>query len=179
MYIEVRPLEGIFFEQKSIKIAVDRQGNVKSQMGQPDSIYDNSYYYFDSELRVDFDENGYVEYIEFLGGIDGMLQPVIYGMKAFECQADELYHSLIMNDGDIVDNENGYSYTFMNISVGLYRENIPQDIEELICDMKADGIEIEGNENLELEKKMAYHWSTLGIGRKDYYSKKKGISHGK
>ena len=30
------------------------------------------------------------------------------------------------------DHENGYSYQFENISVGVYREAVPQEVEEMI-----------------------------------------------
>lgn len=43
---------------------------------------------------IDFNEQNRVEFIEFLAGIDGDIQPQIYGVNAFEVGADELYDIL-------------------------------------------------------------------------------------
>ena len=102
-------------------------------MGEPYSTWDDSLYYFNNELRFDFDDDGKVEFIEFLGSIDGELQPVIYDVPAFQIKADTLYNILREeNRGDIDDSEDGYSYGFLNISVGVYRSSIPEDVEEMI-----------------------------------------------
>jgi len=62
-----------------------------------------------------------VEFIEFLAGTKGKLKPEIYGASAFDTDASVLYELLKdKNNGDIDDNENGYSYRFLNISVGVY-----------------------------------------------------------
>ena len=98
-------------------------------------------------MRFDFDDDGKVEFIEFLGGIDGKLQPTIYGVSVFQSKADTLYNILSdENHGEIDDSGNGYSYGFLNISVGVFRPNIPKD-----------------------EMKKANYWATIGIGTADYY----------
>lgn len=164
MTFNIKPLEGIKWNGQNIPLGSSKK-EVEDVFGQPE-IMEGSYYYFESELRFDFDKNETVEFIEFLGGIDGALQPELYGVKVFEIEADELKKILKeQNAGDIDDSENGYSYAFLNLSIGVYRERIPEDIEE----MKADGIDIENNEDLEEEKKMARHWATIGVGTKGYY----------
>ena len=45
-------------------------------------------------MRFDFDDDGKVEFIEFLGGIDGKLQPTIYGVSVVQSKADTLYNIL-------------------------------------------------------------------------------------
>ena len=76
---------------------------VEAKLGQPD-IVDQSLYYFDSELRFDFSEKGRLEFIEFLGGYYGNIQPIIYGIQAFQVNADELYRILAdHNTGNIID----------------------------------------------------------------------------
>lgn len=56
------------------------------------------------ELAIDYDENDSVEFIEFLGGIEGTLHPVIYGKPVFESNADELFEILKQhNNGEIDD----------------------------------------------------------------------------
>lgn len=71
--------------------------------------------------------------------------------------------------GDIDDSENGYSLSFKNISIGLYRESTPESVNEMIEEMKNDGFNIENNEDIEIEEKKSLYWSSLGIGVIDYY----------
>ncbi len=46
------------------------------------------HYYFNNQMAIDYNENGTVAFIEFLGGIDGKIQPVIYGKCVFGTKAD-------------------------------------------------------------------------------------------
>ena len=164
----MKPLEGIAWNDKSINLK-DSKDVVKASLGQPEEADENAYYYFNNELRIDFDEKGCVEFIEFLGGIDGKLQPVIYGVSSFQTKAEDIFNILFeKNHGDIDDNENGYSYSFLNISVGVYRSSIPEDVQEMIEEAAADGVPID-EEELEYEMKKANYWETIGIGIENYY----------
>ena len=120
-------------------------------------------------LRFDFDDDGKVEFIEFLGSIDGELQPIIYDVPAFQSKADTLYNILREeNRGDIDDSEDGYSYGFLNISVGVYRSSIPKDVEEMIKEADEAGEPMDAGD-IEEERRKADYWSTIGIGIEDYY----------
>lgn len=117
--IEVNPLAGIVFNDIEIKLGAD-ENDVKAALGEPYSVWKNSLYYFKNELRFDFGKDG-AEFIEFLGGIDGELQPTIYGVPAFQTGADKLYEILCQqNNGGIDDSESPYSYGFLESSVGVY-----------------------------------------------------------
>lgn len=65
----------------------------------------------------------------------------IYGISVFETDADELIEIITEHDREVDDSEAGFCYSFLNVSIGLWREN---DEEK--------------------------HWDTLGIGVKDYYN---------
>lgn len=67
--------------------------------------------------------------------------------------------------------ETGHSYQFMNLSIGIYREMTPRDVEEMIAEMKAHGIPTEQNPNLEAEKEKALHFATVGSGACGYYQR--------
>ena len=108
-------------------------------------------------------------FIEFLGGVDGVLRPYIYGISAFDTPADELTACLTNTNAGKVVCEKGYSYSFLNICIGVYREITPLDIEEMTAEMKADGIPTENNEELAYEKRRASHWATIGTGIAGYY----------
>lgn len=103
--------------------------------------YDNSrFYYYNSELAIDFDDNDRVEYIEFLAGEDGNLQPILNGVALLKEKAETVKDMLLqINKGEIEEEEN-YGISYLEISVGLYRED----------------------EN-------SATWDTFGFGVSDYY----------
>jgi len=117
MRAEVFLLEKIKLDDKEILLGM-KADKVQELLGKPDRIFENyggdsyRHFYFNSELGLDFDKAGKLEFIEFLAGIEGILRP---------CEAD-------------------FCYSFLNSSIGLWREN---DEEK--------------------------HWDTLGIGMRDYY----------
>lgn len=167
--IELKPLVGIVCGNKEINFN-DSNLVVKETLGTPEYVYENSYYYFNNEMRIDFDETDRVLFIEFLGGIESSMTPLIYGTKAFEVKAEELYHVLEKeNNGAIEDSENGNSFIFYNSCVGIYREIRPEDVEKMIIERKQDCIDILSNEDLENDRKRAMHWATIGIGKQGYY----------
>ncbi len=144
MKIEIYPLDKVLIDGISIELGMDK-ASVEAEIGEGEHI-GKRYYYYNSEMAIDYDNDQNVEFIEFLGGFDGALKPVIYGVSAFDVPADELIRLLTQkNDGEVDDHERGYSYGFLNISVGVYRETIPHG------------------------KRKESHWSTIGIGVADYY----------
>lgn len=168
MKIEVVPLSGIFWGDKRIRL-LDTLEQAEAALGAPDSVQGDSRYYFGSDLRLDFDPEGRVEFLEFLGGIDGQLQPVICGVSAFEADADTLAQLLAReNAGGAEDNENGHCYLYLNCSVGIWRQRTPEDIREMVRDADAAGRPVSAWE-VEMELRLALHWTTLGIGVRDYY----------
>ena len=111
-----------------------------------------------------------MEFIEFLGGLEGRLQPTIYGLPAFQTGAGELIEELTRrNDGPVDDREQGYSYAFLNISVGVYRSILPKDVRELIAEMEENGIPTLDDPDVERDRRRAEHWETIGIGVAGYY----------
>lgn len=130
----------------------------------------NRYYYYNNEMAIDYNDNKTVEFIEFLGGIDGKIQPAIYGVYAFKTNADELYNILCQkNCGNIADNENGYCYNFLNICVGTYRSSTPENVQEMIAEAEENGESMEAEE-IEYEMRQANYWATIGIGVEGYYN---------
>lgn len=166
--IKITPLVGIEFNNVTVALSTSRE-DVKNLLGEPYGTWENSLFYFNNELRFDFDNDGKIKFIEFLGGIDGKIQPIIYGVYAFQSEADDLYDILSeKNHGDIDDSENGYSYGFLNISVGVFRPSIPEDVEDMIEEADEDGEPMD-EEEIEYEMRKANHWATIGIGIQNYY----------
>ena len=161
----VYPLDKVVIENMEICLGMDKDP-LFDLLGKGKSYDEKRYYYFDNGLAIDFDDKNKLTYIEFIGGIDGQLQPVIYGIPAFEVEADELWRTLKKyNNGRIDDHENGYSYAFLEISVGIYRQFIP---EEVIEEAKCDNIPLD-DEDVAADMRKAMHWATIGIGVKNYY----------
>ena len=145
MKVEIFPLEKIRIEDKEIAIGMNAS-RVEEEMGKAERSFENygsksdRSFYFDSELGLDFDENGLLEFIEFLGGNKGKLKPYIYGLSVFETDADKVKNVLAEHDNEIDESEAEFGYSFLNESIGLWRK----------------------------DSKSRY-WDTVGIGIMDYY----------
>ena len=167
--LELLPLEGLRLGDQLLPLSASKE-QAEALLGPAEEFQGDQWYYAESELRLDFDQSGRLEFIEFLGGLEGTLQPTVYGLPAFQTGADELIEELTRhNDGPVDDSEQGYSYAFLNISVGVYRSILPQDVQEMIAEMEADGIPTLNNPDLERDKLRAEHWETIGIGLSGYY----------
>lgn len=168
MFIEIYPLEKVIFDGNAIYLGMD-QAAVEAVIGKGTGIGSRSYY-FNNEVAIDYN-NGKVNFIEFLSGSDGELRPTVYGVSAFDVNADELFEILKkQNNGPIGDIERGYSYQFHNISVGVYREAIPSEVTEMIEEAKSFGNPMSDDE-IQYEMKRANHWATIGIGVAGYYKR--------
>ena len=165
--VEMIPQVGIILNGKTISLG-DTRADVEQTLSAPSHTQWNSLYCFANELRVDFDEEGRVEFIELLGGPDGKLQPVVFGLEAFQAEPETVVELLKeKNGGEFVDTEKGYSYAFKKLSVGLYRESIPENVTEMIEEAEAGGHPLSA-EDIEYEKRRT-HWATIGVGAEGYY----------
>ena len=168
MNIEIYPLDKVVIDGVAISLGMEKDV-VESAIGKG-QIVGTRCYYFNSEMAIDFSDHK-VEFIEFLCGVDGMLKPTIYGISAFETQANDLFEVLEkQNNGVIGDCENGYSYQFQNISIGVYREAVPKEVEEMIEETIRFGNPM-SDEEIQYEMKRANHWATIGVGIAGYYQR--------
>ena len=163
------PLIGIEYDGISIRFG-DGEETVSHVLGEPDARQGRRCYYCNHELALDFDAEGGVEFIEFLGGADSVLRPGLYGQDVFEADADELLSILLERNGtDVDDSEAGYSYALRRLSIGLYREITPDDVNAMLKEMCNMDLTQMGGLDIEEEQKKARHWGTVGIGRANYY----------
>lgn len=85
-----------------------------------------------------------------------------FSKKEVDTLEDIVYFTLSERNGkDNVKSENGYSYIFGNISVGIFREIKPSDFEETLKEMKRNGIPFENYEDIQKDKQTALHWQTI------------------
>lgn len=167
--LELLPLDGLRLGEQLLPLAASKE-QAEALLGPAEEFQGDQWYYAESELRLDFDQSGRLEFIEFLGGLEGRLQPTIYGLPAFQTGAGELIEELTRrNNGPVDDREQGYSYAFLNISVGVYRSILPKDVRELIAEMEENGIPTLDDPDVERDRRRAEHWETIGIGLSGYY----------
>lgn len=135
---------------------------IKEILGSPEQI-DNQFYYYNSELRIDFNEYNKVAFIECLATDN--IKLIIYEKEALKLEGNELISLLkSKNKNKINDTEGKYAYYFFDINVGIYRESTPNSIYEMIHEMKNNGT-YEDNKNwLEDDYKKSKYFNTIGIG---------------
>jgi len=168
MKAEIYPLEKVVLDQTAIFFGMP-QSEVEALIGAGQKI-GSRVYYFEGEISIDYNE-GKVEFIEFLGGADGVCKPVIYGASVPDTHAEKLIELLKNNGGEISELENGHCCLFPKISVGLYREAVPKEVEEMIEEAAAFGTPMSADE-IAYESKRANYFATVGVGAAGYYNGK-------
>ena len=168
MMILLVPLIGMEFNGVSIRFGQSR-AEVEAVLGEAERSHNSRCYYFDGELALDFDSADAVNFIEFLGGPGGKLSPELYGFPVFETDAEQVLE-LLSAHGEAVDQDGGYTVTVPDLSIGLYREITPADVDGMVKEMSRMDVTTLGHVNLDAEYRRANHWDTIGIGTKDYYA---------
>ena len=170
MNVVLYPLERVELDGTSISLGMS-QMEVEQLIGPGHDCNGRRHYYFNTEMAVDYGVNGKVEFIEFLGGVEGERKRVVCGVSAFDVDAEAVLEILrLENSGKEEDKERGHCCTFRGISVGVYRELTPADVLEMEEEMRREGIPTEGNADLERDRRNAAHWSTIGLGVAGYYA---------
>lgn len=169
MNVVLYPLDRVELDGKTIFLGMDWAA-AEQVLGRGTRVR-GRHCYFGSELAIDCDADNRVCFIEFLGGVDGKLKPVIYGVSAFDVDAEELVELLRRKNNGPVDSDplGDYSHSFLSISVGVYRPLTPADVLEMEEDMRKEGISTEGNVDLERDRRNAAHWAAIWIGIEGYY----------
>lgn len=127
------------------------------------------WFYFNNELRIDFDRQGRVEFIELLGGPEGELQPVMDGLELFQVPPEAVYDLLkAKNSGAVELGINCYCCVFLELETGIYRESVPEDVTELIGEAQTEGHPL-SPEQIDYENGLT-RWGAIGIGVKGYYT---------
>ena len=163
--IEIIPLKGVKMDNLDIDLGNDMK-SIINILGKPNIQEENQLYYDRYEFRLDFDINQKLEFIELQGPNTKYINPTIYGINPFEIEADELVKLLKEKNGsNIDDTEAPYCYCFIDISVGIWRQNIPEDFSEY--DIK-DAAEEEKYIWTTEQNKAKFFW-TIGVGNVGYY----------
>ena len=171
--IEILPLEGIVIENVG-KINLDiTKSDILKLLGQPSELSNKKQLFFnDYELRIDFDKNDKVEFIEFIfGPFPEKTKLSIYNIDPFQIGAEKLVEILSeKNNGEIDDSEADLSFRFLDISVGIWRDMTEKEAEEIIHEMTAENPYEENKSWLDEDLENSKNYWTIGIGRKNYYN---------
>ena len=169
MKMTIKPLKGLVWESQMLAFG-DTRETVEQMLGKA-QIWGTSLYYFHNAMRLDFDDDGGLEFIEFLSQ-KADLSLEIFGIDPFTAKANDVIALLAKkNDGKVTDRDNGYCITFAEISVGVYRDSIPEDAADLAAEAEAEGTPL-SDEEYEAELSKANHWETIGFGVKGYYERR-------
>ena len=110
-----------------------------------------------NELRIDYDQEGTVEFIECSGLHSAHFKIFIGAINVFETPAIQLLNEIKKWKGvgyDETDDEIPYSFLFRTIDLSVYWPVLPDGDEK--------------NEEIS-EQEEGKYFSTIGIGRKGYY----------
>ena len=170
--IEILPLDGIVIENIGKLSLGQSKSDIEKLFGKPSESSNLKQLFFDEyEVRIDLDKKGNAEFIEFIyGPFPEKTEVSIYGVDPFKIGAKKLTEILAeKNNGKIDDSEADYSFTFLNISVGVWRQLTEQNVEESIAEMKADNEYEENKDWLNDDLEKAKNFWTIGIGLENYY----------
>lgn len=168
--IKLIPLIGIEIENIGIIQFGQNIYDIKMKLGDPDSQDGTELYYTRLNFRIDLNEKEIFEFVEFQGPYLENMEVSVYNINPFAINADELLEILALeNNGEIDDSEAPYCYSFMNISIGIWREFTEKDILDTIEKMKVTGNYEESREWLNKDLEKSKHFWSIGLGMKDYY----------
>lgn len=170
--INMIPLHGIDIENIGPIALGQSQTELIHLLGQPAEHSDAVQLYYDQyDLRIDLNQNKSIEFIEFINRpYPEKTKLSIYGVDPFQIDSNNLIQLLTEKNNGYVDlSEADYCFTFLNISVGIWRQYTEQDVMENITEMKKNNEYLENQDWLLADLDKAKHFWTIGLGEKNYY----------
>lgn len=141
--IKIEPLKGA----GNIQFGMSRE-QVRIALGKPEEIEENSDYFYGSDMRIDYDVNDFVEYIEFNGPSPEQTQVLIADKDVFSLNVNNFLDFIQQEFKiDIVRTEDADSYAFQDLEMFIWTD--------YMVDEKDNFHEVQ------------HIWS-LGIGKKGY-----------
>jgi hypothetical protein len=177
--IVLLPLMGIIINENINITLGSKMEELKNLIGIPNLIMDNKLYYHEFDARFDFNEQDELEFIEFIGGpFTEKVELSIYGVNPFKIPAMDLVDILVEHSSNIDDSDADLSYAFLDISVGIFREENEKMVKESFEELENESEELKMagryeriKKDLEMDlEKSRYFW-TIGIGIENYYTK--------
>ena len=115
--IELNPLKGIHIAQVGTIEFGMTANEVKEILGQPEQEDDSQLYYCSEELRLDFNSQKCLEFIEIISGpYPKAIEPILYDVNPFVLLANELVDLLTQKNGYDIDYSEDRKSTRLNSS---------------------------------------------------------------
>ena len=171
--ITINPLQGIDIAGLGRIDLGQSRVEIEKRLGLPGKYSDSTRsVYPDYECTISFDQSNTVEYIEFISGpFPQRIQLSLYDINPFQVGADNLVALLSeRNAGPEDDSEAEYSYAFLNISVGIWRQGTESDLQEWVTEKKENGEYEIDRTWIEEEVAKSKNFWTIGIGKPGYYT---------
>lgn len=172
--ITIYPLKGIDIDGVGTIHLGQSRSEVEATLGEPKSDYSDEKRsaYLNYECKIDYDDADAVTFIEFFAGpFPERIRLQLYGIDPFQIGADNLVALLKeKNDGPVDGGDGGFSYSFLNISVGIWRDAREEDVQEWVEEKKADGEYEIDRQWIEEELAKSKNYWTIGIGVPGYYT---------
>lgn len=170
--ITLLPLEGIEIEGIGLlKLGTSKEA-VHKFLGLPSEHDDHSWFYKKHEFRLDFDEEGNIEFIEFVFGPNPERTVLsVYEQNPFELDAADLVALLTKcNRGSAIDDSDApYCYTFSHLAMGIWRQFTDADVQQSMDETPAEDRDSDEDEWLARDLEMGKHLRTIGLGVAGYY----------
>lgn len=138
MKINIKPREGINdirfgLNSKTVRLKLGTPESTKEKsMFQYEGInipYPKTDYYFNNSLKILYDENDNVEFIE-IASKESNLEISIYGFSLNQVSAEEII-SFLATEKKLKYDENGeefpYTYIFVDLDLTFWRQVLPED----------------------------------------------------
>lgn len=165
--VKLLPLKGLDIEQLGEIRFGDLREDVINKLGQPSEIEENTLYYDNLEISIDFDDNNKLEFFEIDGPNNLQIEVSLFNINPFTLPAKELIALLSeKNNGKVDDVDKPLAYNFLGLEIGLWREVSEADVKKEIKEARENG-DYEPWMDDELEKSK-YFW-IIGLGCKGYY----------
>lgn len=151
----IKPTIGV----NDIKLGQARE-EIHQLIGSPESSHENTDYYNQSCLQINYDEQNIAEYIEIYEDVD-LVEALISNKNVFLTPKDEIekfVQDTFNVKTDLEDSEYPYSRIFTDIELSLWSDTESDDFSE---DEKAQ---------YPKDFKSSFFFKTVGVGIKGYYS---------
>ena len=166
MKIKLMPHKGVEIEGNFIGLGADVNSIIKNYVFDK---YDNIYYLYDNNVHIETDRNKICEIMCFIDA-ESPIELLYEGQCISRLEVDtvlEMMNKSLKEDAVIV--EDGHTYIWKNHDVCCGRDKTPNDIEEIICESKRDGVYEEMLEEISRDIEDSKYFTTICIGIQGSY----------
>lgn len=165
MKIILKPTKGIVIE--GVEINFNTNINVLKEKYQFEQL-DNQYYFFDSDLQVNINENNEICSFSCCGGYESSIEAILDDKNIFKTYVDETVAliSESVNEKEVIEEEN-HIYIWNKCGIACWRSMTSEEVQELIKEATEDGMYDEMKEDIERDIMKSKYFETISLNCKD------------